>query len=93
MVKRLIILSPGSVIDEDGIKRTFPVTMNSNAQPDNFATLNQAERTHIVQALSASGGVVGGKNGAARLLGIPRSTLQYRMKKLQIDPQEVSNAK
>jgi hypothetical protein len=29
-------------------------------------------------------GVVGGEIGAAQLLGIPRTTLQYRMKKLGI---------
>ncbi|MEJ2058789.1 MAG: sigma 54-interacting transcriptional regulator, partial [Desulfofustis sp.] len=93
MVKRLIILSPGAVIDEDGIKRTFPVAMRAETQAENFATLNQAERKHILQALTATSGVVGGKNGAARLLGIPRSTLQYRLKKLQIDPQEFAGAR
>jgi formate hydrogenlyase transcriptional activator len=93
MVKRLIILSPGAVIDEDGIKRTFPLAMRTETQAENFATLNQAERKHILQALTATSGVVGGKNGAARLLGIPRSTLQYRLKKLQIDPQEFAGAR
>ncbi len=86
MVKRLIILSPGEVIDKAEIRRTFPVAMATDNRPDSFATLNQAERDHIIQALTATGGVVGGRSGAARLLGIPRSTLQYRMKKLQIDP-------
>jgi transcriptional regulator with GAF, ATPase, and Fis domain len=36
--------------------------------------------------------VVGGKNGAARLLDIPRSTLQYRMKKLKITPLDYNSA-
>jgi len=86
MVKRLIILKPGSLINESEIKRTFPVTVASIDQLEDFATRDQAERDHILQALAATGGVVGGRRGAARLLGIPRSTLQYRMKKLQIDP-------
>lgn len=86
MVKRLIILKPGSLVNESEIKRTFPVTMSSVGQLEDFATRDQAERDHILQALAATGGVVGGKRGAARLLGIPRSTLQYRMKKLRIDP-------
>jgi transcriptional regulator with GAF, ATPase, and Fis domain len=93
MVKRLIILKPGTLIDESEIKRTFPVTMASVARLGDFATRDQAERDHILQALAATGGVVGGKNGAARLLGIPRSTLQYRMKKLQIEPSEQSSDK
>lgn len=89
MVKRLIILNPGALINESEIKRTFPVTMSTVSQPRDFATRDQAERTHIIEALVATRGVVGGKGGAARLLGIPRSTLQYRMKKLQIDPLEI----
>jgi len=89
MVKRLIILNPGASINETEIKRTFPVTMTTVGHLNDFATRDQAERDHIIQALVAAGGVVGGKGGAARLLGIPRSTLQYRMKKLQIDPLEI----
>ena len=88
MVKRLIILKPGSLVNESAIKRTFPVTMTTVGQLEDFATRDQAERDHILQALAATGGIVGGRHGAARLLGIPRSTLQYRMKKLRIDPAE-----
>ena len=90
MVKRLIILQPGDRIDTATIKRTFPLAITQADRPDSFATLNQAEREHIIQALKTTGGMVGGKRGAARLLGMPRSTLQYRMKKLQIDPHEYS---
>lgn len=88
MVKRLIILQPGNQIDTGNIKRTFPLAIGEASQPESFTTLNQAERRHIVQALKATGGMVGGKQGAAQLLGMPRSTLQYRMKKLQINPHE-----
>ncbi len=93
MVKRLIILNPGALINESEIKRTFPVTMSTVGQFKDFATRDQAERTHILEALVATGGVVGGKDGAARLLGIPRSTLQYRMKKLHINPLEIDRNK
>lgn len=40
-----------------------------------------AEREQVLQALAAAGGKVA---AAARLLGIPRQTLQYRMKVLGI---------
>ena len=92
MVKRLIILQPGALINENNIKRTFPVAMTATSQPNHFTTLEQAERAHIIQALTATGGVVGGKNGAARLLDIPRSTLQYRMKKLKLNPLDYDSA-
>jgi formate hydrogenlyase transcriptional activator len=52
-------------------------------------TLCDAERHHIVQALLATNWVIGGKNGAAARLGLPRTTLISKMQKLGIsrDPQ------
>jgi len=37
-----------------------------------------------LKVLVKTRGVLGGEQGAARLLGLPRSTLQYRIKKLNI---------
>ena len=48
-------------------------------------TLEENERTHILRALKITGGVVGGSRGAARLLGLKRSTLWSRMQKLGIN--------
>jgi transcriptional regulator of acetoin/glycerol metabolism len=86
MVKRLIILRPGERIGKSDIEETFPVALSNSIRPKSFITLNQAARTHIIQALTTTAGMVGGKKGAASLLGLPRSTLQYRMKKLNINP-------
>jgi formate hydrogenlyase transcriptional activator len=47
-------------------------------------TLAASERDHILEALRQSCGVVGGSNGAAARLGLPRTTLLYRMHKLGI---------
>ena len=52
--------------------------------PAQVETLAQAERGHIMKVLERTGGVVSGPRGAARLLGLPRSTLLNRMKKLGI---------
>ncbi|MDR1920995.1 MAG: sigma 54-interacting transcriptional regulator, partial [Candidatus Adiutrix sp.] len=41
-------------------------------------------RRHIIKSHNASGGVIAGPNGAARALGLPRSTLLHRMRKLGI---------
>jgi formate hydrogenlyase transcriptional activator len=46
--------------------------------------MSDAERRHILEALNASNWVVGGRNGAANLLGLKRSTLQSRMERLGI---------
>ncbi len=47
-------------------------------------TLEEAERAHIQRTLREVKWVVGGPNGAAARLGMNRSTLQFRMKKLGI---------
>jgi formate hydrogenlyase transcriptional activator len=47
-------------------------------------TLKDVEREHILRALSESNWVVGGPNGAATRLGVNRTTLNHRMRKLGI---------
>jgi formate hydrogenlyase transcriptional activator len=47
-------------------------------------TLEDAERHHIRRVLEQANGVVGGPNGAAARLGMERTTLQSKMKKLGI---------
>ena len=48
------------------------------------------QREEIVRALTESKGRVGGEDGAAARLGINRTTLLSRMKKLGIDPKHFS---
>ena len=48
-------------------------------------TLADAEREHIVAILRDTNWVVGGTTGAASRLGMRRSTLQWKMKKLGIE--------
>jgi formate hydrogenlyase transcriptional activator len=47
-------------------------------------TLKDVERDHILRALTISNWVVGGPNGAAARLGLNRTTLNHRMRKLGI---------
>ncbi|HTV53815.1 MAG TPA: sigma 54-interacting transcriptional regulator [Terriglobia bacterium] len=48
------------------------------------ATLEDAEREHIVRTLRNTNWLVGGPNGAATRLGMKRTTLQSKMRKLNI---------
>ena len=52
--------------------------------PEADSSLEEVERKHIETALERCGGVVSGPKGAATLLGLPRSTLQHRMRKLGV---------
>jgi len=52
--------------------------------PSAIRTLADAERDHILHVLGQVRWVVGGSKGAAARLGVPRTTLLYRMRKLGI---------
>ncbi len=58
------------------------------APPTSTLTLADAEREHILGALRETGGVVGGPKGAAARLGMKRSTLLWKLKKLGISRPE-----
>jgi formate hydrogenlyase transcriptional activator len=82
MVERSVILSPGRVLqiavpdavpDSGSLRWTPPVSKDENP-----------ERERILDALRVSDGIIGGADGAAARLGLRRTTLQSRMKKLGI---------
>jgi formate hydrogenlyase transcriptional activator len=80
IVERAVILSRGGVLHFD--PTTLPGTSmkcNSAEQP-----LSE-EREAIENALATSRGKVAGENGAAKKLGFPASTLEFRIKKLGIN--------
>ena len=47
-------------------------------------TLAEAEREHISEVVEMTEGLIAGEGGAAKVLGVPPSTLRSRMKKLGI---------
>ncbi len=49
------------------------------------ADLAEIERNYILAVLEKTNGQVGGADGAAKILGMPSSTLRSKMKKLGID--------
>jgi formate hydrogenlyase transcriptional activator len=80
VIERAVILS------KNGRLRVDPASLaSSTATPEFNERLNAREREVIEAALRASQGRVSGPNGAARRLGLPHSTLEFRIKKLGID--------
>ena len=59
-----------------------------NVPPTSTLTLADADREHILGALRETGWVVGGPKGAAARLGMKRSMLYWKMKKLGISRPE-----
>jgi formate hydrogenlyase transcriptional activator len=87
VIERAVILSPGPALHippGDLQSRAGPADMHDGA----LVTLADAEREHILGALRAAHWVLRGPNGAAARLGMKRSTLQWKMKKLGISRPE-----
>jgi formate hydrogenlyase transcriptional activator len=83
LIERAVILSRGSVLE---------VPLGELKRPTNEAIVNQlgpmaleaVEREHIMKVLREAGWVIGGNAGAAVRLGLNRTTLNNRMRKLGI---------
>jgi transcriptional regulator with GAF, ATPase, and Fis domain len=84
-IQKLESLQPASREAASGndSPRTAPEPPSSG--PESPARLEDLERQHILETLRRTRGVVSGPKGAAALLGLPRSTLQHRMRKLRVD--------
>jgi transcriptional regulator with GAF, ATPase, and Fis domain len=52
--------------------------------------LDNAEREHILRVLREAGGQISGRYGAARRLGLQRTTLQSKMQRLKITREDYS---
>ena len=83
LVERGVILSRGSTLEIPlaELKQSARATYTTNGSP----TLESVEREHILRALSESKWVIGGPAGAAARLGINRTTLNHRLRKLGIN--------
>jgi formate hydrogenlyase transcriptional activator len=105
VIERAVILSPGPALKvsladlqsraEPGTRRLKApevVTQAIEAGADMQSVLDETERAQILRALSQSKGIVSGTEGAAALLGMKRSTLQFRMQKLGIRVSRTSTA-
>ena len=81
VIERTVILSTGRELK-------VPVTDLKTRQAENgnraSLTMEEMERRHILSVLEQSNWVFSGQNGAAARLGLKRSTLQFRMRKLGI---------
>jgi formate hydrogenlyase transcriptional activator len=83
-IERSVLLSPGSILQspvEELRRPEYP----RKVVP--IRTLVELERSCITETLERTNWVVGGASGAAAQLGVPRTTLLYRMRKLGISRQ------
>lgn len=98
-IERAVLLSPGrelrvpiselksgpvaTGLSEDSASSFAPVA-SAVSSPASISTLEDAERQHILRALRQTEWRIAGPRGAAAVLGMKRTTLQARMRKLGI---------
>jgi formate hydrogenlyase transcriptional activator len=78
-IERSVILSEGPVLTGS------LAALSCAPKTSSPVTLEEAESSHILQTLRQTGGVVGGPNGAAARLGLRRTTLISKMRRLRIN--------
>jgi formate hydrogenlyase transcriptional activator len=93
VIERAVIVSTGSALSVDVVDLKFPKAghrIEKAASPESRTNgtlhdvLEQSERQQILKALEQCDWVVAGLNGAAAHLGMKRSTLQQRIRRLGI---------
>jgi formate hydrogenlyase transcriptional activator len=80
-IERAVLYSPGSVL-------RLPLDLKQTVKQDSESasrTLADADREHILETLEQTDWLIGGQGGAANRLGLPRTTLIYKMRKLGIE--------
>ena len=80
-IERAVLFSPGSVL-------RLPLDLRQTVKPSSESasrTLADADREHILDTLEQVNWLIGGQDGAANRLGLPRTTLIYKMRKLGIE--------
>jgi formate hydrogenlyase transcriptional activator len=79
--ERAVLFSPGRAL------RLPMDSMQTVKQSSESAsrTLADADRDHILETLNQTNWMIGGQGGAADRLGLPRTTLIYKMRKLGIE--------
>src|SRR5579862_8317241 len=80
LIERAVIVSPGPILRVP----LSDLKLSSEPVGSDSLTLVAAEREHILKALEATHWVLAGPRGAAARLGMKRTTLQSRMRKLGV---------
>jgi formate hydrogenlyase transcriptional activator len=81
LIERSVILSEGTVLRVP--LEELRIAKSETAVADDQSLVN-SEKLHIIRVLRETGGVLSGPNGAAKRLGLKRTTLQSKMERLGI---------
>lgn len=89
LIERSILLTNGNIIKEIHLPVTGRTALKKTLAESYVKTIDENERDHIMEVLNKCNGKIYGQGGAAELLGIPVSTLNSKIKKLDIRKEHV----
>jgi len=81
MVERALILSVGKTLEYGD---WIPSVKNAGNKQSSPLKMEDVEKQHIISVLNQTNWKVSGEKGAAKILGLNPTTLESRMKKLEI---------
>jgi len=85
LIERSILLTNGDTIKQIHLPNQIAQTSRIGPEEDFvIKTIDENERDFILKTLKYCNGKVGGQHGAAALLGVPVSTLNSKIKRLEI---------
>ncbi|MGJ5818085.1 sigma-54 interaction domain-containing protein [Paludibaculum fermentans] len=89
-IERSVVLSAGPVLRPSLAELCHLTKQRTDSVAQTFA---DASRDHILEVLEQAQWMIGGRHGAAERLGLPRTTLIYKMRKLGIEPRRSQHAR
>ena len=87
LIERSVLMTEGNVIKEIYLPPNQKIESIGSIE-GYIKTIDENERDHIIAILNKCSGKVYGKFGAAALLGVPVSTLNSKMRKLNIEKEK-----
>jgi formate hydrogenlyase transcriptional activator len=88
-IERAVILTQGEDLQAPVLELEKAALAGGSSMSSSPGTLHETERRAILEALRSSRGKVAGPGGAAERLGLKRSTLRNKIRRLQIRKSEV----
>ena len=85
LIERHVLLSKNAIISTIDLPVVKTMVSGGKSMPKKIKTIDENERDHILEVLQLCNGRVSGAHGAAKLLGVPATTLNSKIKKLGLN--------
>jgi transcriptional regulator with GAF, ATPase, and Fis domain len=87
LIEREALLCQGPIIKEVNLPSASIGKLSAQPSASLVKTIMENERDHIFSALALCNGRISGSNGAAKILGVPATTLNSKIKKFKLSKQ------